>query len=136
MNDTARALETVGRTSPAFRTFNVDSLGEFLQRDIPPLEQVLAPWLPMQGLTMVYAARGVGKTFFALNVAYAVASGGSFLNWSAPKPRGVLYIDGEMPAVAMQERLANIVACITNINAAMTTARWKSAASALHLRTY
>jgi len=110
MSGMKRALETVGRRSPVYRTFNVDSLGEFLQREIPPREQVLAPWLPMQGLVMVYAARGVGKTFFALNVAYAVASGGSFLNWSAPKPRGVLYIDGEMPAVAMQERLANIVA--------------------------
>ena len=59
---------------------------------------------------MVYAIRGVGKTFFSLNVAYAVASGGTYLKWNAPKPRGVLYLDGEMPAVTMQERLASIVA--------------------------
>jgi DNA-binding CsgD family transcriptional regulator len=53
-------------------------------------------------------ARGVGKTHVALNIAYAVASGGEFLGWKADKPRGVLYLDGEMPAVVMQERLASI----------------------------
>lgn len=90
-------------------SFVVDEIGDFLQRNIPPREHILAPWLPTQGLAMVYAARGVGKTFFALNVAYAAAGGGAFLKWTAPKPRGVLYIDGEMPAIAMQERLSTIV---------------------------
>jgi putative DNA primase/helicase len=60
-------------------------------------------------LVMVFAARGVGKTFFALNVAYAVACGGRFLKWEAPEPRSVLYLDGEMPATLLQQRLAEIV---------------------------
>jgi hypothetical protein len=34
-----------------------------------------------------------------------LASGGTYLRWKAPQPRRVLYIDGEMPAVAMRERL-------------------------------
>ena len=46
---------------------------------------------------MVYAKRGVGKTHFALGVAYAVAAGAKFLSWQAETPRKVLYIDGEMP---------------------------------------
>ena len=58
---------------------------------------------------MLYAWRGIGKTFFALEIAYAVASGGSFLGWTAPKPRGVLYVDGEMPGTVLQERIARIV---------------------------
>jgi putative DNA primase/helicase len=58
---------------------------------------------------MVYAERGVGKTYFALCVGYAVASGGEFLRWRAQKPQRVLYLDGEMPAVTIQERLAGIV---------------------------
>jgi hypothetical protein len=33
-----------------------------------------------------------------------------FLKWKAPCPRGVLYLDGEMPGNALQERLAAIVA--------------------------
>ncbi|NLV25355.1 MAG: AAA family ATPase, partial [Deltaproteobacteria bacterium] len=60
------------------------------------------------GLCMVYAPRGVGKTHFSLGVSYAVASGGSFLTWEAPSPRGVLFIDGEMPAAVLRERLARI----------------------------
>ena len=35
-----------------------------------------------------------------------MASGGAFLKWTTPKPRRVLYVDGEMPAIAMQERFA------------------------------
>ena len=58
---------------------------------------------------MIYAPRGIGKTHVALGVAHAVASGGAFLRWHAVKPRGVLYIDGEMPANMMQERLSAII---------------------------
>ena len=59
---------------------------------------------------MIYSLRGVGKTLLGLSAGYAVASGDSFLGWSAPEPRHVLYIDGEMPAAEMQHRLAAIVA--------------------------
>ena len=85
------------------------TLREFLGTEFPLREMLLAPWLPKQGLAMVFAPRGVGKTHFALGVAYAVASGGSFLNWIAPKARKVLVIDGEMPAAALQERWATVV---------------------------
>lgn len=86
------------------------TLEAFLQRKLPARETLLSPWLPEKGLAMVYAPRGVGKTHFALNVAYAVACGGEFLRWRAVKPRKVLLLDGEMPAVALQERLAVIAA--------------------------
>ncbi|MGV7006275.1 AAA family ATPase [Desulfovibrio sp. QI0442] len=36
----------------------------------------------------------------------SVAGGLSLFNWHAPKARRVLYVDGEMPAISMQERLA------------------------------
>jgi putative DNA primase/helicase len=84
-------------------------LHELLTIKLPPRELVLSPWLPTQGLALLYAFRGVGKTQVALEIAYAVASGSSFLKWNAPKPRRVLYLDGEMPLVAMQERMARIV---------------------------
>ena len=59
---------------------------------------------------MIYSPRGVGKTLLGLSVGYAVASGDKFLEWSAPEPRSVLYVDGEMTAAEMQHRLAAIVA--------------------------
>lgn len=88
----------------------VVSLMDFVTRDIPPRERILAPWLLSQSLNMLYAWRGVGKTHVALGIAYATASGGSFLKWQAVQPRKVLYLDGEMPAASMQERLKRLVA--------------------------
>jgi hypothetical protein len=86
----------------------VVNLEELLLREIPPREEILSPWLFSHSSNMIFAKRGVGKTHVALGIACAVASGGSFLKWTAPKPRKVLYIDGEMPAVVIQERLAKL----------------------------
>nr|WP_298967239.1 AAA family ATPase [uncultured Halomonas sp.] len=83
---------------------------DFLNRDIPPRKMLLAPWLPTSGLAMVYAPRGIGKTWFALYTALAVASGGEFLGWKALRAAKVLYLDGEMPAIALQERLSTAIA--------------------------
>lgn len=89
---------------------NILTLSEFLAVDIPPRDMLLSPWLQSQSLCMLYSWRGVSKTHAALNSAYAVACGGAFLNWSATIPRKVFYLDGEMPAAALQARLAGIVA--------------------------
>lgn len=87
----------------------VVSLEKFLELNFPPREMLLAPFLPSQGLVMIYAKRGVGKTHMALCIAYTIAIGDTFLHWQAPKPKKVLYIDGEMPAALMQERLQKII---------------------------
>lgn len=104
---TARAVDDV--VHPLTPPLQPIGLGNFLRRDFPPREQLLAPWLPAKGLSMVFAPRGVGKTHFALAVAYAVASGTRFLKWTAPQPRKVFLMDGEMPAAALQERWREIV---------------------------
>ena len=82
---------------------------ELLAMDVPAREHALAPVLPLPGLAMLYAPRGMGKTFVALGMGYAMATGGTALKWRAERPRRVLYCDGEMPAGALQERLAAIV---------------------------
>ena len=86
----------------------VITMDDFLTMELPKREMILSPFLPSQGLCLLYAKRGVGKTHVAIGIAYAVAVGGNFLKWHAIKPRKVLYIDGEMPAGAMQERLRRI----------------------------
>lgn len=106
----AIAREAVARaasspTRPAIRAVTAEAL---LGMEFPPREMVLAPWLPTKGLAMLYGRRGLGKTHVALGIAYAVASGGKFLGWSALKPRRVVLIDGEMPASTLKTRLAEI----------------------------
>lgn len=88
------------------RALSVCDLVDF---DLPKLEPILGPWLMEKNLCMVHAKRGVGKTHLALGVSFAVASGGAYLSWRAPKPRGVLYLDGEMPAQLMQARLKELM---------------------------
>ena len=103
---TAKALDYSPSARPGkIRAVTMD---EFLQMDLPKKEMILEPFLPSQGLCLLYAKRGVGKTHVALGIAYAVATGGTFLKWRAPRPMRVTYIDGEMPAWAMQERLRRI----------------------------
>jgi putative DNA primase/helicase len=97
------------------RKLNPDRLrvvtsAEFLKMEFPPREFILEPILQTQGTAMLYSKRGVGKTYLSLGIACGVAAGGAFLRWRAPKPRRVLYVDGEMPAVTMRERLASIIA--------------------------
>lgn len=102
--------EAPAKRSVAATPLKLECVSAFVKRKIPPREMVLSPILPSQCLAMLFAKRGVGKTFVGLNIAYAIATGGEFLNWKAPKARKVVYVDGEMPAVDLQTRLARIIA--------------------------
>jgi hypothetical protein len=85
---------------------------EFLDAQLPARQTLLAPWLPMQGLAMIHAPRGIGKTHIGLGTAWAVATGTGFLRWKVPDnvgARRVLLLDGEMPGVLLQERLDRVV---------------------------
>ncbi len=101
---------------PDKKTLRIVSFGDLLRMDIPPRGHVLYPVIPEQGLVMIHAMRGIGKTFCALTIAVAVASGGTvFGRWKAEQPRRVLFLDGEMALWSMQQRLAAILDA--NINA-------------------
>jgi predicted DNA-binding transcriptional regulator AlpA len=83
----------------------ITSMQDLLARNLPPRLFLLEPLLPEQSIILVAAAAGTGKTFFAMEIAYAVATGGKFLDWVAPEPAGVLYVDGELPLNLLQERI-------------------------------
>jgi putative DNA primase/helicase len=80
--------------------------------DIPVQQMLLDPILPANGLMMIHARRGGAKTFLALGMALAVASGTSVLRWSALQPRKVLYVDGEMTIGDLQKRVIALKAGI------------------------
>ena len=92
------------------QTLTALGLNDFLSLETPPREMLLAPILPERSLAMLYAPRGIGKSWLSLSIGLAVASGQSLLRWSAPRQRNVLYVDGEMPLVSLQERLKLISA--------------------------
>ncbi len=84
------------------------NLDEFMHLDIEKSQAILSPIILSGSLTMLYAQRGIGKSFFAMALAYAIATGKLFLRWQANNPAKVIYIDGEMPANVLQERFAKI----------------------------
>ena len=94
-----------GETSEAFIPLHALDAHALALMQFKMREVILDPWLHTQDLCMIFAARGIGKTHFALSIAYAVATGGKFAKWSAARPRKVLYLDGELPGGVMQKRL-------------------------------
>lgn len=83
---------------------------DFMKMDITPPEMLIDPILRSQGLTMIHAARGTGKTFISLSLAYGLAAGESLLGrWEIARPVRTLFIDGEMPSSTLQERLGMII---------------------------
>jgi hypothetical protein len=78
---------------------------DLMAADLPQRQFLLDPLLTTKTLALLYGPRGLGKTFVAMGIAWAVASGGSFLGWHAAKPARVVYLDGEMAAAEMRDRL-------------------------------
>ena len=85
--------------------YKVMTADKFCAMEIPPRKYLLYPFIEEKSITQMYGERGCGKTFLALSMACAVASGGAFMRFDAKNACKVLYIDGEMPAYCLQERL-------------------------------
>ena len=85
----ARGREMDAQLTPSDGHLQVLNLQELLAREVAPREFVLEPILRQKDIAMVYAWRGVGKTYLSLAMAYAIASGSPLLRWRAPVPRRV-----------------------------------------------
>jgi len=83
---------------------------DFLQMKLDPIDFVIEPILPVSNSAMIFAPTGVGKTYIMLHMAYSVAIGApNCFVWDIPHARPVLYVDGEMDQLTLQERLNEIV---------------------------
>lgn len=87
---------------------NVHSLHELETMDLPPQLFLIDDFLPLGGAVMVSARPKVGKTFLALQMALAVATGGKFLGYRSKK-RGVLYVDFESDERNMLGRTTEMI---------------------------
>jgi len=82
---------------------------DIIKKDIPPVEYLLAQWLPLQSLGMVYAKPAVGKSWFCMALVVAIAMAYKrFLGWSINKPVRSLYVDGEMSSSDLKERFSKL----------------------------
>lgn len=79
---------------------------EWIERDdIEEREQLIGP-ISKTSRVMLVALTGLGKTHVAMAIACSIASGKAWLpHWCVPEPAKVLYIDGEMPATLIKDRI-------------------------------
>jgi len=82
------------------------SASGLLAAELPERSDILSPLLREGSLCLLYGPRGLGKTYMAMSMAWAAASGTSFLGWQASRGYRVVYVDGEMAAVDMKKRVA------------------------------
>lgn len=71
-------------------------------------ENICSSWLRQGDLGFVFGERGVGKTWFGLDLARGIAEGRKIGPWDVPKSRKVLYVDGEMPIDEVRQRDASL----------------------------
>jgi len=78
---------------------------ELSKLGIPPRRKLLGDWFVEGDLGFIFAPRGVGKTWLALAMATAIATGGKCGPYQANDSRCVLYVDGEMPCEDLGTRI-------------------------------
>jgi AAA domain/DnaB-like helicase N terminal domain len=98
-------LKGVARTKSGA---NVVTGSELLAMSVQPREFLLEGLLTKRSMAEIFAWRGVGKTWAALSAAHAIATGGTFLKWTASKPRPVLFVDGELDTASLQLRIHSL----------------------------
>jgi KaiC/GvpD/RAD55 family RecA-like ATPase len=87
------------------------SIGDFIGKNYPPQEYWVYPLVSKQTITQIWASPGVGKTLFSMELACSLANGQDFLKYKwveETKPVPVLYVEGEMSAQQIQDRVCNI----------------------------
>ena len=99
-------------TKKQAKDYKILSPSEIWAMDLVKPDPILHPILHPESVIMVYGKTGVGKTHFALGCATAIATGGKFLKYHAPKPKKVLYIDGESAGYDLKKRTEAIAAQI------------------------
>ena len=79
---------------------------QWLARALPDTDHLLGELLSTTCRFIFCADTGLGKTMFAMAIAFAMHLGRGFLHWATQRAARVLFIDGEMPRDLMQERIA------------------------------
>jgi hypothetical protein len=81
---------------------------EWAGRELGAPDFISGSWLSTTSRASLIAGTGVGKTIFAMQLAYDVSLGKDFLHWRGRRQCRVLYVDGEMSRRLFRDR---VIAC-------------------------
>ena len=85
--------------------FTMISIGDILARNSKSTEVISQPLLGKGESLMLWAESGIGKSLFTLHWMVALASGRDFGPWNTLGPQKVCYLDMEMSAPEITDRL-------------------------------
>ena len=88
------------------------SLNQFVAREYPPILYYMYPIISNECLGMIFALPGKGKTLFSLELGWRCSQGLDFMDWKfndMVKPPPVLYVEGEMSARQVQDRVTAMI---------------------------
>jgi len=85
--------------------YKILDVHSFLEHEVTRKVIYLEPLVRMESIVMITGSSGVGKTMFTLALCKSLVSGESFGNWKVSNRTKVLYVDGELPAYLLQERV-------------------------------
>jgi hypothetical protein len=91
---------------PPGLTLKID---DWLKRDLPEPDCLVGNWLTTTSRAILNAATGLGKTNFSMAMAGHLSAGVDFLHWRVPRPRRVLFVDGEMSTTLLKQRVLDVV---------------------------
>ena len=86
------------------------TLDRFVQKNYPPKEYLMYPFLAKGTIHQWWALPGKGKTLLGAHLAVCIAGNRSFLKYTLPAKSStwpVLYVEGEMSATELQNRFTN-----------------------------
>ena len=110
-NDFAFLCKDSPRSLDAWRVSNmpdqhrIESLGELFEADIPSEEWILDKIIPKSGFSIIAGASAVGKSFLAMDMARAIATGSKWLDkYDTISKEKILFIDKENERASFRKR--------------------------------
>ncbi len=94
-----------GPQTPRDLTKFLLSASDLVKSKIPPKRYLVSTFIPSASLGMVFAPRGIGKSWFSMALAKAISAHlDTFLGWQIHENGDVLFFDGEMSLIDLKER--------------------------------
>jgi AAA domain len=81
------------------------SAATWLSRVLPAVDRLLGDFITTTTRAFIVGRTGLGKTMLGLAIAMGIGFGTGFLHWRSSRPGRVLFIDGEMPAELLIQRI-------------------------------
>jgi putative DNA primase/helicase len=101
----AQLIELCLAAGVNLQKFKPQKAGELLQKEIKERDMLLGYLIQSQMIVNFTAPSGICKSWLAMYLCVAMATGGTGLGLKAPKPRKIVYLDAEMPEIDAQTRM-------------------------------